>query len=57
MDTTPPDFTNPITLTQEAGYLVARWASAAFVDPQDSYDLDMEFTIGQYVFIIMTMVY
>ncbi|KAK3101903.1 hypothetical protein FSP39_007221, partial [Pinctada imbricata] len=46
MDTTPPDFTGPITVTYNNGYILASWAASAFVDAQDSYPLDMQFAIG-----------
>ncbi|KAK3099491.1 hypothetical protein FSP39_005250, partial [Pinctada imbricata] len=46
MDTTPPDFTGPITVTYSDGYLMATWSSTAFLDAQDSYPLEMEFAIG-----------
>ncbi|KAK3100189.1 hypothetical protein FSP39_015958 [Pinctada imbricata] len=46
IDTTPPDFTGPITVTYSAGYLMASWSISAFLDAQDSYPLGMEFAIG-----------
>ncbi|XP_071123173.1 uncharacterized protein [Mytilus edulis] len=46
VDTTPPDFTGSISLTLSGDYLLATWASDAFVDSEEFYDLDYEFSIG-----------
>jgi hypothetical protein len=46
MDTTPPDFTGPISVTHSNGFLIATWAAGAFNDPQEAYQLDLQFAIG-----------
>ncbi|KAK3103765.1 hypothetical protein FSP39_021725 [Pinctada imbricata] len=46
MDTTPPDFVGPITVSYSNGYIHATWASDAFVDSEDGFDLHMQFAIG-----------
>ncbi|XP_063399976.1 uncharacterized protein LOC134684607 [Mytilus trossulus] len=46
MDTTPPDFTGTITLSLSGQYLVAEWASGAFSDSEEPFDINYEFAIG-----------
>ncbi|KAK3101031.1 hypothetical protein FSP39_000383, partial [Pinctada imbricata] len=46
MDTTPPDFIGPISITYSGGYIHATWAADAFVDSEDGFDLHMQFAIG-----------
>lgn len=46
MDTTPPQFTGPISVTHTNGFLIATWAADAFTDGQEPYKLDLQFAIG-----------
>nr|XP_034301655.1 uncharacterized protein LOC105322112 [Crassostrea gigas] len=46
MDTTPPDFSGSISVTHSNGTIIARWNSGAFSDPQEPYQLQLEFAIG-----------
>lgn len=46
MDTTPPEFTGPISVAHTNGFLVASWDGGAFADAQEPYKLDLKFAIG-----------
>jgi hypothetical protein len=48
MDTTPPEFAGPISVTHANGFLIATWASGAFSDAQEPYQLDLQFAIGNH---------
>lgn len=52
MDTTPPDFSGSISVTHSNGTIIARWNSGAFSDPQEPYQLQLEFAIGEFYYLL-----
>lgn len=49
LDTTPPLFVGSyIDLYVSEKYLVANWSSVSFIDSDNPFPLDYEFTIGKY---------
>lgn len=56
MDTTPPDFSGSISVTHSNGTIIARWNSGAFSDPQEPYQLQLEFAIGEFYYLLLSII-
>lgn len=56
MDTTPPDFSGSISVTHSNGTIIARWNSGAFTDPQEPFQLQLEFAIGKLDYLLLSII-